>query len=77
MSGHLLGVLEPSVVFQVNRDTGSPPGGHPTGVREGEEGSRCIAISFVIWTCVWPRTSASKKNDSERSRVLRSRDNTV
>ena len=26
MSGHLLGVLEPSVVFQVNRDAGCPPG---------------------------------------------------
>ena len=25
MAGHLLGVLEPSVVLQVNRDTGSPP----------------------------------------------------
>ena len=26
MPGHLLGVLEPSVVFQVNRDAGCPPG---------------------------------------------------
>ena len=26
MAGHLLGVLEPSVVFQVNRDAGCPPG---------------------------------------------------
>jgi hypothetical protein len=26
MAGHLLGVLEPSVVFQVDRDAGSPPG---------------------------------------------------
>ena len=26
MSGHLLGVLEPSVVLQVNRDAGCPPG---------------------------------------------------
>src|SRR5208283_6121372 len=26
MSGHLLGVLESSVVFQVNRDAGCPPG---------------------------------------------------
>jgi hypothetical protein len=26
MAGRLLGVLEPSVVLQVNRDTGSPPG---------------------------------------------------
>ena len=26
MPGHLLGVLEPSVVLQINRDTGSPPG---------------------------------------------------
>jgi hypothetical protein len=26
MSRHLLGVLEPSVVFQVNRDAGCPPG---------------------------------------------------
>ena len=26
MAGHLLGVLEPSVVLQVNRDTGCPPG---------------------------------------------------
>ena len=26
MSGHLLGVLEPSVVLQVNCDTGCPPG---------------------------------------------------
>src|SRR5271166_328262 len=25
MPGHLLGVLEPSVVFQVNRDAGRPP----------------------------------------------------
>src|ERR1700730_18454524 len=25
MPGHLLGVLEPSVVFQVNRDAGCPP----------------------------------------------------
>ena len=26
MSGHQLGVLEPSVVLQVNRDAGRPPG---------------------------------------------------
>jgi hypothetical protein len=26
MSGHLLGVLEPSIVLQVNRDPGCPPG---------------------------------------------------
>ena len=26
MPGHLLGVFEPSVVFQVNRDAGRPPG---------------------------------------------------
>ena len=26
MSGHLLGVLEPSVVLQVNCDAGCPPG---------------------------------------------------
>ena len=26
MPGHLLGVLEPSVVLQVNRDAGCPPG---------------------------------------------------
>ena len=26
MSGHLLGVLEPSVVFQVNRDPSCSPG---------------------------------------------------
>jgi hypothetical protein len=26
MYGHLLGVLEPSVVLQVNRDAGWPPG---------------------------------------------------
>jgi hypothetical protein len=26
MSCHLLGVLEPSVVLQVNRDAGCPPG---------------------------------------------------
>jgi hypothetical protein len=26
MSGHLLGVLESPVVFQVNRDAGRPPG---------------------------------------------------
>jgi hypothetical protein len=26
VAGHLLGVLEPSVVLQVNRDAGCPPG---------------------------------------------------
>jgi hypothetical protein len=26
MASHLLGVLEPAVVLQVNRDTGCPPG---------------------------------------------------
>ena len=26
MSGHLLGMFEPSVVFQVDRDSGCPPG---------------------------------------------------
>src|SRR5271165_109490 len=26
MPGHLLGVLEPSVVFQINRNAGCPPG---------------------------------------------------
>jgi len=26
MAGHLLGVLEPSVVLQVTRDAGCPPG---------------------------------------------------
>jgi hypothetical protein len=26
MAGHLLGVLEPSIVLQVNRDAGRPPG---------------------------------------------------
>jgi hypothetical protein len=25
MAGHLLGVLEPSVVLQINRDAGCPP----------------------------------------------------
>jgi hypothetical protein len=26
MTGHLLGMLKPSVVFQINRDAGCPPG---------------------------------------------------
>jgi hypothetical protein len=34
MAGHLLGVLEPSVVLQVNRDAGCPPG--VTSVSHGE-----------------------------------------
>ena len=34
MAGHLLGVLEPSVVLQVNRDTCSPPGVTSDGVRK-------------------------------------------
>ena len=34
MSGHLLGVLEPSVVLQVNCNTGGPPGVTSTGVRK-------------------------------------------
>jgi hypothetical protein len=34
MAGHLLGVLEPSVALQVNRDTGSPPDVTSDGVRK-------------------------------------------
>ena len=34
MPGHLLGVFEPSVVFQVNRDAGRPPGVTSDGVRK-------------------------------------------
>jgi hypothetical protein len=37
MAGHLLGVLESSVVFQVNRDAGCPPGVTSDG---GEKTSR-------------------------------------
>ena len=38
MSGHLLGVLEPSVVFQVNRDAGCPPG----VTSDGGQKTRCL-----------------------------------
>jgi len=31
MACHLLGMLKPAVVFQVNRDTGCPPGVTPDG----------------------------------------------
>ena len=42
-----------------------------------EEGNRCTAISFVIWECVWPRTSAPKENDSEWEPRVHRRDNTA
>jgi hypothetical protein len=34
MPGHLLGVLEPSVVLQINRDAGCPPSVTSDGVRK-------------------------------------------
>ena len=38
MSGHLLGVLKPPVVLQVNRDAGRPPG----VTSDGGEKTRCL-----------------------------------
>jgi hypothetical protein len=38
MAGHLLGVLEPSVVFQVDRDAGCPPG----VTSDRSEKTRCL-----------------------------------
>src|ERR1700719_3702674 len=42
MAGHLLGVLEPSVVLQVNRDAGRPPGVTSNG---GEKTCRLGSLS--------------------------------
>jgi hypothetical protein len=38
MPGHLLGVLEPSVVLQVNRDAGCSPG----VTSNGSQKTRCL-----------------------------------
>jgi hypothetical protein len=38
VSGHLLGMLKPSVVFQVNRDTGCPP----SMTSDRSEKTRCL-----------------------------------
>src|SRR5271166_5482012 len=46
-------------------------------IGRGEGGNRCTAISFVIWECVWPRTSAPKENDSEWEPRVHRRDNTA
>ena len=46
MAGHLLGVLEPSVVLQVNRDTGSPP----DVTSDGGEKARRLGARFRIAT---------------------------
>jgi hypothetical protein len=42
MAGHLLGVLETSVVFQINRDAGRPPGVTSYG---GEKAGRLGPLS--------------------------------
>ena len=41
MAGHLLGVFEPSVVLQINRDAGRPPGVTSDG---GEKALRLGAL---------------------------------
>jgi hypothetical protein len=55
MPGHLLGVLQSSVVLQVNRDTGSPPGVTPDGCektrRLGPLANRRPGI--VFWRQSW------------------------
>ena len=50
MAGHLLGVLEPSVVLQVNRDAGCPP------CVTSDRGEKTLEANFADRLCVSPST---------------------
>jgi len=50
MSGHLLGVFEPSVVLQVSRDAGCAPGGRSSGagLTNWTQGKLFTIIAFFM-----------------------------
>jgi hypothetical protein len=69
MSRHLLGVLEPSVVFQVNRDAGCPPGVTSDG---GQKARRFSPLPNRSPSVV-PVQSASRYLRSNRINALEQR----
>jgi hypothetical protein len=61
MARHLLGMLEPSIVFQVNRDAGCPPGrtsdrGQKTR-RLGPFPNRCPGVVAIQSSSAYLRSS--------------------
>ena len=69
MPGHLLGVLEPSVVLQINRDTGSPPG----VTSDGSEKTRSSGPLADSSPGVIPVKSPSGHGCSKRINALKQR----
>ena len=69
MAGHLLGVLEPSVVLQVNRDAGCPPGVTSDG---GEKTRRLGPLPYCCPGVV-PVKSSSGHCRSKRINALEQR----
>src|ERR1700676_2165302 len=69
MSGHLLSVLEPSVVLQVNGDTGRPPG----VTSDGGEETRRLGPLANSRPGVVPVQSASRYLRSNRINALEQR----
>ena len=69
MSGHLLGVLEPSVVFQVNCDAGRPPG----VTSDGREKARRLSPFSNCSPSVVPVKSSSGHCRSNRINALEQR----
>src|SRR5271166_4891601 len=66
MAGHLLGVLEPSVVLQVNRDAGCPP----CVTSDGSEKTRRLCPLPDSRPGVVPVQSASRYLRSKRIKAL-------
>jgi hypothetical protein len=62
MAGHLLGVLEPSVVLQVNRDASRPPG------VTSNEGENCAEFTAPACCIVWPTTRAAMTAKAARAK---------
>src|ERR1700675_1863462 len=69
MAGHLLGVLEPSVVLQVNRDAGRPRG----VTSNGGEKTRCLGPLPNCSPCIVAVKSSSGHCRSNRIHALEQR----
>jgi hypothetical protein len=56
MTGQLLGMLKPSVVFQVNRDAGRPPGGTSDGGEKTREANFGASPSTLYRNAAGPES---------------------
>ena len=68
MAGHLLGVLEPSVVLQVNRDAGCPPGVTSDGCEKTREAN--FADRFGVSRSTLYRNAAGRVPESPKMLMM-------